>query len=207
MAKISKHTFIKKVKDVTLNGTLAIALIGNMALFQSCRTASNADEGDYEEVETYTLGVKTYITETEKGVFKITNEEEVAADSSKAIVTYIDGRVENISPEAAKAMIDDEIKNNGSQIGQRNHLSNALLYGGMGYMLSRSLRPNYGAYRQDNSSSGYAGTYGRYYSSPNVYEKSTAINNNIGNSRTITTRPMGAKSGYFSSSRQSSFRG
>ena len=226
MTIIRKNSFIRKVKDISISGSLALAILGNSVMLQSCGNSNtnNDEDTDYEEVEAYTKGVKTYISETKKGEFKITDEVEVPADSSVAIVTYLDGKKETLSSQAVKALIDNDIKTNSTSIGQNNNLSNALLFGGMGYLLAKTISPNYANYRPDlnpktrNSTDTtyrrrhHSGFFffpmmSRYYSSQNAFQKSSGIHENIGNSRTIMTRPVGGRSGFFRSTGRSGFRG
>ena len=216
MTLIRKHSFIRQIKDISVSGTLALAILGNSVILQSCGSSnSSEDEVDYEEVEVYSKGVKTYISETSKGQFKITNEVEVPADSSVAIVTYLDGKTETLSPRAVKALIDNDIKANPSIIGQNNNLSNALLFGGMGYLLAKTLSPTYANYRPDlnpkmNNSSDtthrrrhhsggffYYPMMSRYYSSQSAFQKSSGIHESIGSSRTITSRPASGREWIF----------
>ncbi len=226
MTLIRKHSFIRQIKDISISGTLALAILGNSVMLQSCGNSnSSEDEDDYEEVEIYTKGVKTYISETSKGQFKITDETEVPADSSVAIVTYLDGKKETLSPKAVKALIDNDIKNNPTTIGQNNALPNALLFGGMGYLLAKTMSPNYANYRPDlnpktkNSTDTtyrrrhHSGGFfffpmmGRYYSNQTAFQKSSGIHESIGSSRTITTRPVSGRSGFFRSTGRSGFSG
>jgi hypothetical protein len=228
MTPVSTNTFIRKVKDITISSTLALAILGSSFTLQSCNNDSDSDY-EYEEVQVYTKGVKTYISETSKGVFKITDEVEVPADSSIAIVTYLDGKKETLSPKAVKALIDDEVRTNPTTIGKSDNLSNALLFGGMGYLLAKTLSPNYAQYRPDvTPTNGVAqtpkskndttyrrrhGFYGGgmgmmmyYYATTAAFQKSSAIHQNIGHSRTTMSRPVGGKTGFFHSSSHSSSR-
>lgn len=226
MTIIRKNSFIRKVKDISISGSLALAILGNSVMLQSCgnNNADDDENSDYEEVEAYTKGVRTYISETKKGEFKITDEVEVPADSSVAIITYLDGKKETLSSQAVKALIDNDIKTNATSIGQSNNLSNALLFGGMGYLLAKTISPNYANYRPDlnpktsNSTDTsyrrrhHSGFFffplmSRYYSSQNAFQKSSGIHENIGNSRTIVTRPVGGRSGFFRSTGRGGFRG
>lgn len=225
MTVIRKHLFIRSIKDISIRGSLALAILGNSVMLQSCGSGESSGNEDYEEVEIYTKGVKTYIAETAKGQFKITNETEVPADSSVAIVTYLDGRQETLSPQAVKALIDSDIKNNPTTIGQNNALPNALLFGGMGYLLAKTMSPNYANYRPDlnlktkNSSDTtlrrrhHSGGFflfpmmGRFYSNQSAFQRSSNIHENIGGSRTITSRPVGGRSGFFRSTGRGSFGG
>lgn len=223
MTPVSTNTFIRKVKDITISSTLALAILGSSFTLQSCNNDSE-DGYEYEEVDVYTKGVKTYISETSKGIFKITDEVEVPADSSKAIVTYLDGKKDTLSPKAVKALIDDEVRTSPTTIGRSDNLSNALLYGGMGYLLAKTLSPNYAQYRPDvTPNNGIAqtpnakndttyrrrhGYYGggmlRYYATAAAFHKSSEIHQNISHSRTTMSRPSGGKSGFFHSSSHSS---
>ncbi|GGD51918.1 hypothetical protein GCM10011514_15180 [Emticicia aquatilis] len=220
MTPISKKTFIKKVKDITISGTIALTIMGNSVALQSCGSDSS-DEEEYEYEEVYTKGVKTYISETEKGVFKITNEKEVPIDSSVAIVTYLDGKKDSLSPKVVQGLIDSEVKTSPNTIGQSSNLSNALLFGGMGYLLAKTMSPNYANYRPDvngvaqNSGSRadtsrhrrhhFGGTgLMTYYATRSAFDRSNQIHQNIGNSRTTMARPVGGRSGFFHSSSHSS---
>lgn len=225
MTPLSTNTFIRKVKDITISSTLAIAILGSSFTLQSCNSSSDGDY-EYEEVEVYTKGVKTYISETSKGIFKITDEVEVPADSSIAIVTYLDGKKDTLSPKAVKALIDDEVRTNPNTIGKSDNLSNALLFGGMGYLLAKTLSPEYTNYRPDvtpgngvvqNHTSKNDSTHRRrhgyygggmgmlhYYATSAAFQKSTGIHQNIGHSRTTMSRPTGGKTGFFHSSSHSS---
>ena len=225
MTVIRKHSFIRKIKDISISGSLALAILGNSVILQSCGSNESSKGEDYEEVEVYTKGVKTYISETSPGQFKITDETQVPADSSVAIVTYLDGRKETLSPQAVKALIDSDIKNNPTTIGQNNALPNALLFGGMGYLLAKTMSPNYANYRPDlnsktkNSSDTtqrrrhHSGGFfffpmmGRFYSNQTAFQKSSGIHENIGSSRTITSRPVSGRSGFFRSTGRGGFGG
>ena len=221
MTPTSKKTFIKKVKDITISSTIALTIMGNSVALQSCGSdSSNEEEYEYEEV--YTKGIKTYISETSKGIFKITNEKEVAIDSSVAIVSYLNGKKDSLSPKVVQGLIDSEVKSNPNTIGQSNNLSNALLFGGMGYLLAKTMSPNYTTYRPDvngiqsnklSSKSDtarnrrnhfYGGRMMGYYATASAFNRSSQIHQNIGNSRTTITRPSGGRSGFFHSSSHSS---
>lgn len=220
MTPVRTKSFIRKVKDITISSTLALAILGGGMTLQSC--GGSDDDYEYEEVEVYTKGVKTYISETSKGVFKISEEKEVPADSSAAIVTYLDGRQEKLSPSIVKSLIDNEIKTDSASIGEKSNLPNALLFGGMGYLLAKTVSPNYATYRPDvtlvqanNSTSksdstnrrhyhrshfGGSGIMMAYFLTSGAFNRSNSIHQNIGSSRTTVSRPVGGRSGFFHSS-------
>jgi hypothetical protein len=207
MTPVKSNTFLKKVKDITISSSLTMLILSSG--MYGCSSESN--ETEYEQAEVYSQGVRTYIKEISKGEFKITEEIAVPADSSKAIVTYLDGREEVLTKEQSKKLIDEEITRNENTIGHNNGLSNVLLYGGMGYFLGRTMSPNYSYYRpdfrQNSSGSGFVpnggvksnADMGRYYSNPETFAKSTEVNRNITRSRTMVTRPSSSRSGFFGS--------
>lgn len=220
MTPIKQNTFIKKVKDITISGSLSMLILS--AGLYSC--SSGSDSNDYEQTEeVYTQGTRTYIKEVAKGEFKITEEIAVPADSSKAIVTYLDGREEILTKEASQKLIDDEIANNESHIGHNNGLSNVLLYSGIGYFLGRTMRPNYGYYRPDfrrddrqsTSSTGMVprggvrdqGEMSKFYSNNESFAKSNEVKSTVSRSRTSVSRPSGSRSGFFGSGSRSGFGG
>jgi len=222
MTPIRTKSFIRKVKDITISSTIALAILGGGMSLQSCGNGSEEEDYEYEEVEVYTKGVKTYVSETSQGVFKISNETEVPADSSVAIITYLDGRQEKLSPPIVKSLIDNEIKTDSASIGEKSNLPNALLFGGMGYLLAKTVSPNYATYRPDlnhvqasnanqKSDSTHRTHYHRshfggnsmmmaYFLTSGVFNRSNSIHQNIGNSRSTITRPVGGRSGFFHSS-------
>ncbi|MCP9767614.1 hypothetical protein EGI22_06795 [Lacihabitans sp. LS3-19] len=213
MTPIKNNTFLKKVKDITVSGSLAMLVLGTG--IYGC--SPNNTEGDYEQSEVYNQGVRTYIKEISKGEFKITEEIIVPADSSKAYVTYLDGHEEILTKDQAKDLIDDEITHNPTRVGHHNGLSNVLLYGGLGYFLGRTSRPNYGYYRPDfrDQSNNYTPSggvknnsdMGKYYSNPETFAKSTAVNRSVYQSRTRAARPSGSRSVFFGSRSRSGFGG
>lgn len=209
MTPKNSKSFIRKAKDIGISSSLALIILGQAAAIQSCSNPQET-EGDYEVSETYTQGVKTYIKEVKPGEFKITDEIAVPSDSSKAIVTYLDGRTEVLSKEKSKEIIDKEIQQNQAGVGTRSSLSNVLLYGGMGYFLGRTMSPGYMNFRPDmrRDGSGVAGAgRSQYYSNNETYQKSTNVQESINKSRTMTARPVGSKSGFFGRSSSGGFGG
>ena len=200
---VIKNGFIRKVKDITVGSTLILALAGGIT------ACSSEEEADYEEAEVYTKGVKTYIKEVSKDEFKIIDEREVAIDSSTAIVTYLNGKQDTLNPTLAKKLIDNDLQNQ-NNVHHRSPLSSVLLHGGMGYMFARMMGGNnnnqyYNARRQyeDQNKSGSSG----FYATPKAYESSKSVQENIGRSRTVVSRPAGSRSGFFRGSVRASHSG
>lgn len=181
---------IRKVRDIAISSTLSIALLTGSAALQSCGGGGQEQETVSRQETTFSKGVKTYITETEPGVFKITDEVPTSADSAVAIVRYADGHRDTLNANSAKALIDNEANTRQAGVGSGFSLGNALLYGGMGYFLASTL--NNRRYAQGGGS--------RFYSNPSVYQRSQSIGQQISGSRSTrtvtTTRPAGGRSGF-----------
>jgi hypothetical protein len=171
-----------------------LALLNGTALLQSC--GNNNEESEQERTETrFDRGVRTYITETSPGNFKITDEEPAAPNRAGAIVSYYDGHRDTLSVEAAKHLVEsDQSTNtylhNPSAYHHHNGLANALLWGSLGYMIGRSTAPQY---RDDERRYG-AGVY----ANQDAYRRSNQVSENVRTSRvTRTVRPSGGRSGFF----------
>lgn len=220
--------FIKQIKDISISSSISLALLGLGAFTQSCNSNNSSESYDeYEEVETYTTGVLSYIKETEKGVFKITKEQNVSADSSGAIITYLNGTTQKLSTTQAANLIDKHIANHSTEVGQNNSLANALLFGGVGYFLGKTGKSNYNSFfaerdyaSQDNGYSQetprdtaarrtttrrHHSNFSRFYTGSRAYQSRTYTTEHVNASRTITSHPSGGHSGFFHSSSHSSF--
>lgn len=193
MTLIRQHAVLRRVKDITLSTTLTVALLSGPAVLQSC---GNNNTDDEQRTETsFKRGVRTYITETGPGNFKITDEEETEPGKAGAIVSYYDGHRDTLSVEAAKRLVETDQStstylHNPQAYHHRSGLANALLWGSMGYMLGRSSAPQY---RDD------ARRYGAgVYANSALYQRSTRVGDNVRTSRvTRTVRPSGGRSGFF----------
>lgn len=197
MTKLRTGSFIKRAKDITISSALTLAILSGTSMMSSC--SSNDDESDYSyEETTYSKGIRSHIKEVKPGEFKITDEENVPADKSLAIVTYLDGHTDSLSTTAAKKLIDDEIRTNQNYVGHHSGLSSMLLYGGMGYMLGRNNNNAYmNSYRdrdRDNQ------TTRGFYANPGAFSKSQSAVQEVNTSRStrvVTSRPSGGRSGFF----------
>lgn len=205
MTPLRQHAIIRRVKDITLSTTLSLALLNGAVMLQSC--GNNSDENETARTETsFGKGVRTYITETAPGNFKITDEIQAEPGQAGAIVSYFDGHRDTLSVEAAKKLVETDKStstylHNPNAYGAQHHngLANVLLWGGLGYMLGRSTAPLYRADEQRYGSGVYA--------NPGLYNRSTQIRDNVRTSRVVrTTRPSGGRSGFFGG-RSRSFSG
>jgi hypothetical protein len=198
-----RKPLIRRVQDVTLGTSLTLALLNGTLLLQSCgntdqQTRSDTDGSDYEQVETFGKGVQTTISEIAPGEFKIVDETEVGPDQARAVVRYQDGHTDTLSVAAARRLVQADsstrryLNNPNSYAGHHhNGLANALLWGGMGYMLGRNTAPQY---RQDQQRYGSG-----LYASSGLYTRSRQIGESVRSSRTVSSRPSGARGGFFGS--------
>jgi hypothetical protein len=222
MALQRKGSFIRRIQNVTVSSTLAVAILSGGMVLQSCGSNQTSDYEEQQVNETvYSKGIKTYITETAPGQFKITDEMESPKGESMAIVRYYDGHRDTLNPMAAKALIDKQIQSNTSSIGGDNSLANALLFGGMGYMLANTMGNSYlGNFRNSTvvgkttgkDTTRYrtragVGAVSRYYMTQGLFNRSQQLQTSVGSTKqTITKtvrRPASGRSGFFSRSRGS----
>ncbi|GAB3962045.1 hypothetical protein GCM10028805_62180 [Spirosoma harenae] len=197
MTPLRRHAVLRRVKDITLSTTLSLALLNGSVLLQSCGNNSSDDEQARTETS-FRQGVRTYITETSPGNFKITDEEHADPGKAGAIVSYYDGHRDTLSVEAARRLVENDestrtyLHNPGAyHAHHHNGLANALLWGSLGYMLGRSSSPQY--YNDERR-------YGAgVYANPGLYNRSRQVSENVRTSRvTRTVRPSGGRSGFFS---------
>lgn len=195
MTLYKKGSFIRKAKDITISSALTITLLSSGFILPGCSSNQEDAAGtSYEEVS-YSTGVKSIINEVAPGEFKIMDEVSVPIDSAVAIVNYLDGHTDKLSPDASKALIDQEISN-GASFGTNNALTSMLMYGGMGFMLSRMMNNGYMNQHRANGAATAAA-----YNNPAAYNKSQGVMQDVNKSRTtrtVNTRPAGGKSGFFS---------
>jgi hypothetical protein len=194
MTLIRRHAVLRRVKDITLSTTLTLGLFSGSVMLQSCGNNNNRDDEQRTETS-FKRGVRTYITETAPGNFKITDEQETETNKAGAIVSYYDGHRDTLSVEAAKRLVETDKStstylNNPQGYHHSSGLANVLLWGSMGYMLGRSSGPQYRADAQRYGSGVYANS--------SLYQRSTRVGENIRTSRvTRTVRPSRGRSGFF----------
>ena len=223
MTPLRKLSFIKQAKDITIGSTLTFLAIGaGLSLtFQQC-TSEESTESYEETVDVYQKGIRSYITETAPGEFRITDEIAVPKDSARAIVRYLDGRRDTLTTAVAKNLIDKEISTHKSAIGEHNNLGTVLLYGGMGYMLANTMGLGYlktyrntspmrtGINNKDTTRYRRTGSglfMSRFYGNSRVFERSQGLGAEITQSKTSVTRmvsrPASTRTGFFRSSGRS----
>ncbi|RIV27066.1 hypothetical protein DYU11_01755 [Fibrisoma montanum] len=205
MTPLRQHAIIRRVKDITLSTTLSIALLNGSVLLQSCgNSQSDSERATTEQTDSFRQGVRTYITETAPGNFKITDEQQVDPGRAGAIVNYYDGHRDTLSVEAARRLVQNDPStsqyfNNPASYGSyhSNGLANALLWGGLGYMIGRSTAPRF---RDDERR--YASGI---YANRGLYDRTNSIRESVRSSRVTSSRPSGGRSGFFGGSRSRGF--
>lgn len=210
MTPLRRHAVLRRVKDITFSATLSLALLNGAAVLQSCgnnQTESNETElAQNGSTETrFNKGVRTFITETSPGNFKITDEVPAEPGQAGAIVNYADGHRDTLSVEAAQRLVQSDqstsryLNNPTSYNGYHsNGLANVLLWGSLGYMLGRSTAPQYRADAQRYGSGVYA--------NPGLYQRANQIGENVRTSRVVrSSRPTGGRSGFFGGGRSRGF--
>ncbi|MEZ4903972.1 MAG: hypothetical protein R2822_20615 [Spirosomataceae bacterium] len=203
-----KGAVIKTVKDITIGAAFTVALLNGSLLLQSCGDSEDSDEGYTQEKPFKGSPVKTYITEVKPNEFKITDEIRVNSDAEAgAIVRYFDGRRDTLTVAQAQNLVKTDSTTRDyyrnphhyhSHYHHRSSLSNALLWGGMGYMLGRNNSSGfYNESRERQYSSGV-------YANSSVYARSSGIHESYHTHRkSVASRPSGSKSGFFGRSRSS----
>ena len=197
MTPLRQHAVLRRVKDITLSTTLSLALLNGAVMLQSCSSGNSRDEQVEQTEIRFKQGVRTYITETAPGNFKITDEVQTEPDQAGAIVNYYDGHRDTLSVAAAKRLVETDSSTQtymqnpeGYRTHHRSGLANALLWGSLGYMLGRPTGMRY----QDD-----ARRYGSsVYANSGLYNRSSRLGENVRTSRvTRTIRPSGGRSGFF----------
>lgn len=118
--------------------------LGTVALISSLISCGNSTEYDTTEVLSPTQGIVTKIKEVKQELFKITDEDIVAAkEDSRIIASFLDGEVDTFTLEEARLV---EAENP-----RRRGMSGILMGGMMGYMMGRSMGTplNRSAYAND----------------------------------------------------------
>jgi hypothetical protein len=203
-----KGAVIKTVQDITIGTALTIALFGNGIALQSCGSDAEQSETYQEEAPFKGKPVKTYITELKPGEFKITDEIPVNSDAEAgAIVRYFDGRRDTLTVAQAQNLVktDSTTKsyyNNPNHYHTHHHhsssLSNALLWGGLGYMMARN---NSSGFYNEQRERGYSSGV---YANAAVYQRSSSIHDSYHTHRkSVASRPSSGRSGFFSRSGRS----
>ncbi|TAE03605.1 MAG: hypothetical protein EAZ97_01275 [Bacteroidetes bacterium] len=202
-----QNLMISKVKDIALSSAFVFALLSN----SSCSESETYQEEIVQE-EVFTKGIKTHIKETEKGVFKIIDEDSVSHSAdSRIFVEHFDGHQDTLTLEEARHIVEYQEAQAAAQPNpdhyiENNHsLGTALVVGGVGYMCYS----HYHRRREEEQRNGSSSTRGGYtrsssaYINSEIHAKSQRTRSTISTSKTTISRPAGSRSGFFGASRSS----
>ncbi|MFN4145992.1 MAG: hypothetical protein ACK4GN_09230 [Runella sp.] len=196
---------IKTVREITVGAALSVVLFSGGMTLQSC----GSDQEEQQQEQPFKgRPLKTYITEMKPGEFKITDEIPVESEAEAgAIVRYFDGRRDTLTVAQAQHLVQTdtttrEYYRNPDQYHTHHHhrssLSNALLWGGLGYMLGRN--NSSGFYNESRERAYTSGVY----ANSSAYARSQGIHDSYHSHRkSMATRPSRSRSGFFGSSSRS----
>lgn len=185
-------------KNRIKRGGLYVAVAAMLGAQASCGDGGS----DWEQVTVYetTKGVVTTLEETEAGKFIIAEEAVVnSKDSSRVIIKHLDGKVETLTLEQARGLVQNQDTVATTTTVVQGHrgggLGSVLWWGSMGYMMGRSfnspIRANY--YREDDERRRFGSGYHGGYSSGSYASQELR--------RTAVTRtemrPVSGRSGFF----------
>ncbi|TAH20998.1 MAG: hypothetical protein EAZ08_04635 [Cytophagales bacterium] len=220
MTLIRKNAIIRKIKDITIGGTLMFALLGGSAMLQSC---GSEDEGS--EL-THTKSVQTYIQEVQPNEFQITHEEVGEENqASQAYINYLNGTTKVLTIEEAQQLLSQQAPDTTVSMAQNQIDTVAKTSSTTKVSVpTNSTATNY----NDNSTSHYQSHSGgsnlstilfysamgnmlgrshyqyappHFYHSPESYNRSFNANTTLKNS--VSSRPRSSSSGFFGSSSRS----
>jgi hypothetical protein len=179
-------------------GSLFIAVAAMIGGITACGNSDNGSDWEQVTVQEPTKGVVTTMEETQPGKYEITDEQMVEArDSSKIIIKKLDGTVQTLNLDQAKAMVQAA-----DTVAVHNHYHRSHGFGSyiwwsaMGYMMGRNFgTPVYsGFYRNPGGLAPGSGAFGagRGANIGTELQRSSV-------SRTVM-RPVSGRSGFFGGS-------
>ncbi len=156
-----------------------VAVAGIMGLTGCFSDSSTQEYVEEQQVVDYTQGVITSVEETEKDLFKITDETIVPTkEESRIIASYLDGAIDTFTL-AEVELVDAE----GDDSRRSSGLRRAVTGGILGYYMGRSFS---------------SPTNPGVYKNTAAYNKSNTANTSLRSSAKTTTvrKPATGKSGY-----------
>lgn len=187
-------------KSRARRGGLFLAVAAMIGSATSCGSNDN-NGGDWEEVTVQepTKGVVTTLEETTPGQYEVVDEKVVGAkDSSKIVIKKLDGTVQTLNLDQAKAMV--QASDTSAAHGNTQHYHSGggfgrfIWWSAMGYMIGRSFSSPVQSSLYRNGMAAGAGAFGASRGSSIGSElQRTSV------SRTIM-RPASGRSGFFGGS-------
>jgi hypothetical protein len=198
--KNSYKTFLRPIKDIILaKSFVATSLIAISVFATSC-------EDDYEEEIVYTKNVHTIIQEVAPNEFKISDEQIMEGDKSRAYINYLDGTMEEVSLDSLQHRLQHSETYSSQSIYHGNGMGNLneiLVMSAFGSMLLPDYRQRLFPHKEEKTGGGGGGSSyrGSYYTNPSVAQQSSTARTTIANSR--VSRPSSSSRGFFGSFRSS----
>ncbi len=184
----TSKTKLKKKQLPTYICGIAVAGIMGLA---SCSSGGSQEYVEETQVQAYTQGVITSVEETEKDLFKITDETVVPQkEDSRIIANYMDGAIDTFTLDEVQLVNAEDSTGTRRRSGVRSAITGGLL----GYYLGRSFSS------PTNRSS---------YKSADAYNKSQTSNSKLRSTAKTTTvrKPASGSSGYGGSKSTRSYGG
>jgi hypothetical protein len=196
--KNSYKTFLRPIKDIILaKSFVATSLIAISVFATSC-------EDDYEEEVVYTKNVHTIIQEVAPNEFKISDEQIMEGDKSRAYINYLNGTMEEVSLDSLQHRLQHSETYSSQSIYHGNGMGNLneiLVMSAFGSMLLPDYRQRLFPHKEEEKTSHTNTSRGSYYTNPSVAQQSSTAKTTIANSR--VSRPSGSSRGFFGSFRSS----
>jgi hypothetical protein len=159
-----KNAIIRKVKDITIGGTLSLLLLGGSAFLQSC------DDGEEHEIA-YTKSIQTYIQEIEPNKFQIVHEDVGDENQeSKAYISYINGTTKVLTIEEAQKMMAQEKPDTLAHIAQNQTDTTSTPYTSSLSDKTYNNNPSYRLNQGDNSTGANTSTRQGDYTTHDHYQ-------------------------------------
>ncbi len=188
-----QKTFLRPVKDILLAKSFMVTSLLAISVF-----ATACSEEEQETI--YTKNVHSIIKETAPNEFKISEEQIMEGDKSRAYINFLDGTMEEISLDSLQYRL--EHSQHPYHYNGNGNLNEILVASAFGSMLS----PNYqyrlypsNPYQQTNHVNRYLV---RYFIDEAVHAISNNIRTTVSNSRISV--PSSARHGFFHSFHSSS---
>ncbi|WP_026464067.1 hypothetical protein [Adhaeribacter aquaticus] len=159
----------------------------------ACNNGNQAEQGSTSDWSSgnNSQGVITELTEISPDNWRISDERPAGPGEVAAIMRHYDGKIDTLKGEALQRQMQQHASVNEGGHNNGFSMMNVLMWSSLGYMAGRMMSPN-----------------PRYYTNPNVMQRSSTLRNNIsqqrmnrgagGNGGTYRRTAPSGRSGVFS---------
>lgn len=183
---------LRPIKDIIIAKSFMATSIVVLSIF-----ATACENDDYEEDVVYTKNVHTMIKEITPNRFKISEEQIMEGDKSRAYITFLDGTMEEISLDSVQHRLQHEQKP--YHYSGNGDLGEVLVASAFGSMLSPNYQykiyPHAAEYRKNEVY--VSNRMVRYFVTESAMQASNHISNTVVGSRIRSV--SGSVRGFFSS--------